>query len=161
MDTKEQGRGLVVFSLEGKEYAFEMHHVREVITVRTIIPVPQAAEGVEGVVSLRNKVIPVINLRKRFNLSSEQCSAKPRLIVVHLGSQEVGVVVDAVVDVAKITSAQVIPPDAILKEAHYLIGVVKLGDRLILVIDVPRLLSGEEQDGIRRIHDQIEIKRKE
>lgn len=160
MITKAQGLGLVIFSLAGKEYAFETRHVREVIAARNIIPVPQAAESVEGVVSLRNKVIPVINLRKKFNLPEEQIGVHARLIVIQLESHEVGVVVDAVVDVSKLMPYQINAPDAVLKGAHYLMGVGKVGDRLILLVDVRRLLSDAEQDGIRTVYDQIEIKRK-
>lgn len=160
MVTREQGLGLVVFSLAGKEYAFETRYVREVITARNIIPVPQAADCVAGVVSLRSKVIPVINLRKKFNLPDEQVAVQSRLIVVQLESHEVGVVVDTVVGVSKLTTDQVFPPDEILSEAKYLMGVGRQGDRLILLVDVPRLLSGEEQEGIRTVYDQIEIKRK-
>lgn len=158
---KGQGLGLVIFSLAGKEYAFETRYVREVVTARNIIPVPQAAECVEGVVSLRNKVIPVINLRKKFELPDSQVIAHSRLIIVQLESHEVGVVVDSVVDVSKLSPDQIVPPDDVLKEANYLVGVGKIGDRLILLVDVSRLLSGSEQDGLRTVYDQIEIKRKE
>lgn len=161
MNNREQGLGLVIFSLAGKEYAFETRYVREVVTARNIIPVPQSADCVEGVVSLRNKVIPVVNLRKKFNLPNETPDVQSRLIIVQMESHEVGMVVDSVVDVSKLTAAQVVPPDSFLKEARYLKGVGKVGDRLILLVDVPCLLSGEEQEGIRTVYDQIEIKRKE
>jgi len=151
---------LVIFTLAGKEYGVDIAYVREVIRMRKITPVPDAAGYVEGVMSLRGEVAPLINLGKKLGLESKNVTALSRIIVTGLKKKPVGLIVDGVSDVLDIEEGTVTPPDEVLKEATYLTGVAKLGARIILLVDIRKLLSGEATKSIENVQKRVEVKKK-
>jgi purine-binding chemotaxis protein CheW len=138
---------LVVFDLSGEAYGISIESVREIIRLQEITQVPRTPEFVEGVINLRGKVIPVVELRKRFGLETKERDQDNRIVNVDIGGQEIGMVVDAVTEVLRISSNEVEPPSSVITTADsgYLRGIAKLDDRLIILLDLEQVLSTEEQ----------------
>lgn len=142
---------LVSFHLGGEEYALEILNVQEIIRMVDLTRVPNSPDFVEGVINLRGRVIPVIGLRRRFNLEARKRDAQTRIIVVEVNGSIVGLEVDAVNEVLRIPTDTVEPPPRLAKaEREYVSGVGKLENRLLLLLDVDRLLSESEQAAIAK-----------
>ncbi|TVM15859.1 chemotaxis protein CheW [Oceanidesulfovibrio indonesiensis] len=139
---------LVTFSIGEEEFGVDILKVQEIIRTMEITKVPRAPHFVEGVINLRGKVIPIIDLRKRFGLSSREHDKHTRIIVIEINNMIVGFVVDSVSEVLRIPASTVEPPPPVVAglESEYISGVGKLEDRLLILLDLDRLLSGEERD---------------
>lgn len=141
---------LVTFRVASEEFGIDILSVQEIIRTMEITKVPRAPMIVEGVINLRGKVIPIIDLRKKFGLESKPHDSKTRIIVVDLRGMVVGFVVDEVSEVLRIPSSTVEPPPAIVSgiDSEYIDGVGKIEDRLLILLDLDRLLTRDEQQGI-------------
>src|SRR6185295_8756096 len=109
--------------------------------------VARSPEFVEGVINLRGKVIPVVDLRRRFGLAIADHTRASRIVVVELGDQVVGIVVDGVSEVLRINPTTIEPPSPVVAgiESEYLQGIAKLSDRLIILLDLDRILARDER----------------
>jgi purine-binding chemotaxis protein CheW len=138
---------LVAFNLANEEYGVAITQVQEIVRVPEITHIPGMPHFIEGVINLRGKVIPVIDLRKRFALEQKEYAEKTRIIVADAGGQTVGLVVDSVSEVAQLSQEQidVIPPSITSIDAQYLSGVGKMGKRLVILLDLAKLLSDLER----------------
>ncbi len=138
---------LVVFDLSGEAYGISIESVREIIRLQEITQVPRTPSFVEGVINLRGKVIPVVELRKRFGLEAKERDQDNRIVNVDIGGHEIGMVVDAVTEVLRISSNLVEPPSSVITTADsgYLRGIAKLDDRLIILLDLEQVLTTDEQ----------------
>jgi purine-binding chemotaxis protein CheW len=138
---------LVSFDLATESYGVDIGAVREIIRLQEITNVPRTPEFVEGVINLRGKVIPVVDLRKRFGLPVGDQSAENRIVVVDIGGQDIGVIVDAVNEVLRIFSDSVEPPSSVITTADsdYLMGIAKVDDKLLILLDQESVLSAEER----------------
>lgn len=138
---------LVTFYLAEEEFGVNIHDLQEIIRMMTITRVPKAPPFVEGVINLRGQVIPIIDLRKRIGMAPRGYDKATRIIVVQLDRKTVGFVVDAVGEVRRIPSRVVEPPPPMVAgiESDYIQGVGKLGDVLLILLDLNRLLSEEER----------------
>ena len=138
---------LVIFQLGGEEFGVEIMQVQEIIRMPAITRIPQSPEYVGGVINLRGKIIVVINLDTRFDLSSKELDDDSRIIIVEVGDNVVGMVVDSVSEVLRLSTSNVEPTPEIIStkiRADYLKGVGKLDDRLLILLDLERVLSDEE-----------------
>ena len=151
---------LLCFNLMDKEYAVNIDSVREVRRVKAVTPIPGALDFIEGVISLRGKVVPIINLRKKLALKAKEGGTFNRVLITEAHSHILGVAVDSVIGVIKLDPAHIEAPDEVLKKAEYLVGVGKVGKRLVLIVDMEKLLSGEEKTGIARIHGKVQLRKK-
>lgn len=151
---------VVTFTLAGKEYAVGIHQVREVIRMRAVTAIPDAANFVEGVINLRGKVLPLVNLRKKLGYPAIELSRLNRIIIAQTNGHQVGIIVDKVNDVISFDEAGVESPDAVLKEARYLVGVGKIGKRLVLLVDIQKLLSGDDKANLEEVQARVEIRKK-
>jgi purine-binding chemotaxis protein CheW len=144
---------LVTFHIADDEFGVDILKVQEIIRTMEITRVPRSPEFVEGVVNLRGKVIPILSLRKRFGIQALPFDKRTRIIVVDLTGMVVGFVVDGVSEVLRISAATVEPPPAIVSgvDSEYINGVGKLADRLLILLDLNRLLSVEEQASLAGI----------
>ncbi|MFN3396063.1 MAG: chemotaxis protein CheW [Thermodesulfovibrionales bacterium] len=133
---------LVTFKLGDEEYGIDILKVQEINRMTDITSMPKAPFSVEGVINLRGKVIPVVNLRKRFGLNLKEIDLQSRIIVVDIGST-VGLIVDSVSEVLRISSDTIEPPPLITGGigSEYILGIGKLEDRLIILLDIDKLLS--------------------
>ena len=147
IDTSRSEQQLVVFDLDSEAYGVDIGAVREIIRLQEITRVPRTPDFVEGVINLRGKVIPVVDLRKRFMLSVAEQNDDNRIVVIDIGGQDIGVVVDAVTEVLRILSESVEPPSSVITTADsdYLMGICKLESRMIILLDLERVLSEEEK----------------
>jgi len=138
---------LVSFDLATESYGVDIGAVREIIRLQEITNVPRTPEFVEGVINLRGKVIPVVDIRKRFGLPVGDQSAENRIVVVDIGGQDIGVIVDAVNEVLRIFSDSVEPPSSVITTADsdYLMGIAKVDDKLLILLDLESVLSAEER----------------
>jgi len=141
---------LVTFTIANEEFGLDILLVQEIIRLMPITKVPRAPEFVEGVINLRGKVIPIMDLRRRFGLEAREHDSHTRIIVVELPTLIVGFVVDAVSEVLRIPSGTVEPPPPLVAgiDAEYIKGVGKLEDRLLILIDLDQLLSNGEQTAL-------------
>jgi purine-binding chemotaxis protein CheW len=140
---------LVTFHVDEEEFGVGILDVREINRMMEITRVPHAPAFVEGVVNLRGQVIPVVDLRKRFCLGGVERDKNTRIVVVELEETVVGFLVDSVSEVLRVPMSIVEPPPPIVGsiESEYIEGVVKLEDRLLILLDLRRLLNrGEAQE---------------
>lgn len=145
---------LVIFQLGGEEFGVEIMQVQEIIRMPDITRIPQSPEFVEGVINLRGKIIVVINLDTRFGLDLKELDENSRIIIVEVGETVVGMIVDSVSEVLRLPTTNVEPAPEIIKakiHADYLKGVGKLDDRLLILLDLEKVLSEEEMTDISSI----------
>jgi purine-binding chemotaxis protein CheW len=142
-DGEEQ---VVVFDIGGEQYGVEIGRVQEIIRPPAITTVPRAPEYVEGVINLRGRVIPVINLRRRFGLPQVERGRSSRIVVLEIAGQTVGAAVDGVSEVLRVPRAAVEQPGATLTgpQTAHLRGIAKLEDRLIILLDLDRIIDSAE-----------------
>ena len=145
---------LVIFQLGGEEFGVEIMQVQEIIRMPEITRIPQSPEYVEGVINLRGKIIVVISLDTRFGLNSKELDDDSRIIIVEVGDDVVGMVVDSVSEVLRLASSSVEPAPEIIStkiQADFLKGVGKLDDRLLILLDLERVLSDEEMSQVAAV----------
>ncbi len=139
---------LVVFDLGTESYGVEIGTVREIIRMQEVTAVPSTADYVEGVINLRGKVIPVVDLRKRFNLEATEHTKDTRIVVVDIGEDDIGVIVDAVNEVLRVPSSSIEERSSVatIQSSEFLTGIAKLAERLIILLDLATMLSREGLD---------------
>jgi purine-binding chemotaxis protein CheW len=137
---------LVLFKMSGSDFGVEIHQVREINRVGDITRVPKAPEFLEGVMNLRGRIVPVVDLKKRFRLPHVEQTSQSRIIIAEVGDQYVGLWVDRVTEVLKVPSSAVVPPpEMVLTIAgEYLSGLVEVKDRLVILLNLPRILRLDE-----------------
>ena len=138
---------LVVFDLAKEAYGIGISTAREIIRMQEITQVPGTPDFVEGVINLRGKVIPVLDLRKKLGLTVGDQSEDTRIVVVAVAGQDIGVIVNAVTEVLRISNDSVEPLPAIATsaDAEYLRGIAKVDSRLIILLDLDKVLSRGEK----------------
>jgi purine-binding chemotaxis protein CheW len=140
----------LTFSLEREEYGIGILKVKEIIGMMRITPVPQTPEYVKGVINLRGKVIPVIDLRLRFGMDSIDYNDRTCIIVVEIntnsGRIHTGIVVDSVSEVLNIRSSDIedTPTFGTKLNTDYILGMAKMGGGVKILLDIDRVLSKEE-----------------
>lgn len=134
---------LVVFDLASEYYGVDIGDVREIIRMQAVTRVPGAPPFVEGIINLRGQIIPVVDLRKKLALNVSDQTADSRIVWVTINEQDVGVMVDAVTEVLRVPLASIEPPSSMVGsvDSDYLRGIAKLEDRLIILLDLGKVLS--------------------
>lgn len=137
---------LVSFKIGSEEFAINILEIQEIIRTVEVTTVPRAPHFVEGVINLRGKVIPIIDLRKRFGLPSIEKTKNTRIVVVDFDNKVVGLVVDYVSEVLRLPASTIEPPPPMLAgiDSDYISGVGKLDDRLLIMLAIARVLSQDE-----------------
>jgi purine-binding chemotaxis protein CheW len=137
---------LVVFTLGEESYAIDIGMVREIIQMQAITRVPGTNHSVEGVINLRGAVIPIVDLRKRFKLAKVSKDKNTRIVVVSCKGQDVGVIVDSVAEVLRIPVDSIKPSSSVFGDKHldHLLGIVKLENRLVILLDMDQVLSKQD-----------------
>jgi len=133
---------IVVFKLGAEDYGIEIGQVREIIRKREITPMPKQPPYVEGVINVRGTIIPVVNLNKRFGLQGD-ASKHPHTIIVESGDGLIGMLVDAVSEVIRVPPDQIHPPPSVTTgvDSEYLRGICRLGERLLIYLDVEKVVK--------------------
>ena len=135
----------VGFRLGDQQYAFRIEQIQEIVMHGQVTATPQVADCVEGVSNLRGAIIPIINLRKLLGLEPRSPDSETRTIVVNVGDKTMGCTVDMVSQVIRIPSesVQTAPETVTADGADYITGFAKLDDRLVILLDIERLLCAE------------------
>jgi purine-binding chemotaxis protein CheW len=139
---------LLVFTLDDQQFGLRLPAVERVERAVEITPLPEAPEIVLGVLNLRGRIIPVVDIRKRFRLPARALTLRDRLIVARTARRPVALLVDAVEGVVESSAAAVIAAAEILPGLAYVEGVVKLDDGALLIHDLDRFLSLEEDQAL-------------
>jgi len=144
-ENKLQEEELVLFDLGNEIYGVDISVVYEIIRMQAITMVPKAPFFVEGIINLRGKVIPIVDMRKRFGLPKVEQNKDNRIMVLENSGQNVGIIVDAVTEVLRIPSESVEPPSSIIVSAtsDYILGIAKHNKNMIILLDMERVLSRE------------------
>jgi len=137
---------LVSFNIGSEEFGVDILKVQEINRMVEITKVPQAPHYVEGVINLRGKVIPVIDLRKRFNLEVKEHDKDTRIVVVDINNNIMGMIVDAVSEVLRLPADTIEPPPELVTgvNSEYIKAVAKLEDRLLIFLDLSKVIDAEE-----------------
>jgi purine-binding chemotaxis protein CheW len=137
---------IVGFRVGAETFGVPITYVHEIVRVPEITSVPDSPEFVEGVINLRGKIVSVVDLRKRFGETQVDPSKKNRVIVVESDGKLVGLIVDTASEVLRIPNADIEPPPSILQnsESSYVTGVGKFQNRLIILVDLKRVLQRGE-----------------
>ncbi len=141
---------LVSFQLANELYGVEITKVREIILVTAITRIPQTPHYVKGLINLRSTVIPVIDLRALFGLPEEDLTDESRIMVLQAGGRTVGIVVDAVSEVLRVKHEQIAPPPPTVAGLgrEYLTGIVRIGERLLILLDIDKTLGDKGAEAL-------------
>lgn len=147
---EEEKAELLAFRLLNEEYGVEINRIKEIIKPVEITNVPRTPDFVEGIISLRGVIVPVYNLKKRLKFApSEESDAvlnnAARVLIINFDSELIGIIVDAVTGVIKLGKGAIEPTPPVIKgvDAEYLKGVGRLNDRLLILLDIDRVLKWE------------------
>jgi purine-binding chemotaxis protein CheW len=143
---------LAVFSLGEERYAIDIHVIKEIIRPLKITSLPGSFSFIEGVVNLRGEVIPVIDMRKRFDLPPRSIQ-ESRMIIVRVEGQWVGIEVDSVSEVIRIPKKDIKHPPKVVggDGSRYLQGVCKHGEELVILLNLDQILSSEEKIRLKEL----------
>jgi purine-binding chemotaxis protein CheW len=143
---------MISFSVGAEEYGIDIQTVREVIRNHRITPLPRAPSFLKGVINLRGGVIPIIDLRERFGAAVTEFTAESRVIVVEIDARPVGMVVNSVSHVLRVAMSEIEEaPDWVggLTNA-YVRGIVRVEEKLVVLLNTDALLTGSEMQEIAR-----------
>jgi purine-binding chemotaxis protein CheW len=148
---------LVVFSLDNEHYGVKISAVESIIKLQSISSVPHAPAFVKGVTNLRGVVLPVIDLRKRFDLPAREASKDTRIVVVEVNGAMTGVIVDAVSEVLRVPGKDIEPPPPLVTTADstFVTGIAKVGGRLIILLDLSQVLNTQEKVDLRTLQQAL------
>lgn len=134
------------FRLKDDLYAVDIMRIREIIRPQKLTPLPHAPSFIDGIINLRGAVIPVVDLRKRFDMPARDLTISTRLLIVRLAAQTLGLVVDDVTEVITVPVNDIKPPPAVSdgQIVNHLLGVCLSGDNLVMLLDIDRLLTIKE-----------------
>jgi len=156
--TAVEERQLVVFDLANEAYGVDINAVDGIIRMQVITKVPMTLDFVEGVINLRGEVIPVVDMRKRFGLQVTEETKDSRIVVVDISGHKVGMVVDAVTEVLRITADSIEPPSSVITTADSscLMGIAKVEDRLIILLDLDQVYTETEKYKMHKVSKKTE-----
>jgi purine-binding chemotaxis protein CheW len=138
----------VVFILDEQRYALHLSVVERIVRAVEVTPLPKAPEIVLGVVNIQGRIIPVVNIRRRFRMPERDIDLNDQLIIANTSRRTVALVVDRVSDIVKRSEQELIPAEKILSGLEYIEGITKLEDGMMLIHDIDSFLSLEEDERI-------------
>ena len=138
---------IVTFFLSGEEYGVDVRLVQEIIRVVEITQVPRAPDFIKGVINLRGRIIPVIDLKRKLGLGEVAVARQTRVVVIRLRERLVGLLVDGASQVLKVpvSTIEAAPEEVVEIDANYIRGVAKLEKRLIILVDLPKILGMDRE----------------
>ncbi len=163
MERKEKLKGsvekldqMISFNIGEEDYGVNIQTVKEVIRKREITRLPKAPAFVKGVINLRGDIIPIIDLRERFGMEQRESTDMTRVIVAEVDGRPIGMVVDSVSHVIRIAQDQIEPPPEMVGgiSEEYLKGVGKVGEQLIVLLNIDRIMSATEKVELENIKEK-------
>ncbi|MCI0412198.1 chemotaxis protein CheW [bacterium] len=144
----------VAFRIGTQQFAVEIHRVTEVISYCEITPIPGAPPFIEGMIDLRGQLVPVLDMRKRLGLAAIHNTMQTRILILRMNRQKIGLIVDEADQVYTIPVEMIQPPP---DGADFVIAVAKHQNLLLVILDLERLLSGEEQVNLKAIGGRASV----
>lgn len=144
---KQKEYQLVIFAIGDEEFGVDISQVREIVRLIPITYLPKAPDFIEGVVNLRGQVVAVIDLAKRLVISSKTRGENTRIIIVEIEGLTMGMIVDSVSEVLRLSADQIEDVPSVIEtevQEHYIYGVGKLKDRLLVLLDLKKVLTPTE-----------------
>jgi purine-binding chemotaxis protein CheW len=147
MSARIEADKLVTFRLGDDHFAADIFSVERVLRYSPPTSVPDMPAYIEGVMDYQNRVVPIVNLRRRFEMPAIEAHSETRTLVLNVDGEWIGIVVDAVTEVAAFNRADVAPPPTLFRglAGEYLKGILRRGERLVIFLDVDKLLSSNER----------------
>lgn len=146
MSNESEVTQLVNFWLGSEEFGVNISQVKEIIKIEEITKIPNTPDFMEGVINLRGQITPVMDLRSRLGIEAVQESENSRVIIVEIGKDNVGMIVDSVTEVCSISSDNIEPSTSFTGnvDTEYILGVGKVGGRLLILLDLSKVISSTE-----------------
>ena len=149
-DEQEAQKGMYMTFKSGNEYyGIKSQYVNEIVGFQDITPVPETESYIMGLINLRGKIIPVIDVQKRFGQEPSEYNDRTCIIVVDVKATTVGLIVEKIAEAVEIKDENILPPPTISRvdriQNKYVYGIAKVGDSVKLLLDPERLLGDEEQ----------------
>jgi len=140
---RDATREVLVFVIGKEEYGVDILKVQEIRGYEKVTAIPAAPEFLKGVVNLRGTIVPVIDMRIKFNLPDPRYDSFTVVVILRLSSRVIGIVVDAVSDVVRLAATDVKDPPRLgsVVDSSYLTGVATINERMVLLLDIEKLLS--------------------
>ena len=159
---KQKEYQLVVFAIGDEEFGVDISQVREIVRLIAITYLPKAPVFIEGVVNLRGQVVAVIDLAKRLSIPSKPRGENTRIIIVEIEGLTMGMIVDSVSEVLRLSSEHVEALPSVIEtevQEHYISGVGKLKDRLLVLLDLKKVLTTTEIQHLEKavVNQKIEV----
>ena len=144
---------LACFRIGSELYALDIMRIKEIIRPQKLTPIPKAPSFIEGVINLRGVVIPVADLRKRFDQPISEANRKNRIVVCSLSDRIIGLMVDEVTEVKRFGRQEIAPAPQFIDgpEANYFLGVARRDEDLIMLIDLEKVLSSDEKIELQKL----------
>lgn len=143
---------VTVFRFAKEEYALPITKVKSIIKLLPITKMPNAPLFVEGIINLRGEIIPIVDLRPRFNLSIQPATDESRIIIVDINQQMAGIIVDCVDEVIRVPMDDIdLPPAAARLDTTYITGICKYNLRLITLLDIDKVLTQDEVKDLKKV----------
>lgn len=143
---------VVVFEIGGERYGIDVMHVLEVLPIMDILPIPQAPLFVKGMINLRGKPVPIIDLREKVGMVQTEAR---RIIIVELDKRSIGLMVDNVLDVTRFKPSDIRQVSMVGSEKEYIKGVVDYKNKLLVLLNIEKILTAEEKVALAGIHEKI------
>lgn len=146
LDVIEKDEQLVAFQLGDETYGIEIASIQEIIRLQEVTQVPGKGDEMEGIINLRGKIVPIMNLRRRLGLPHGERTSQSRVVVVSDGECTVGMEVDSVIGVLKLMDSQVEKPSQIMNnnDMNHVRGVGKTEDALVILLNVPAVMRRDQ-----------------
>lgn len=159
--TIDQCEQLVVFELAGEHYGVDIGDVNTIIRMQDITSIPGTSSYVNGVINLRGSIIPVIDLKQRFNLPLGEYTKASRIIVVEANGQMIGMIVDAVAETLRLPADSIELPSPVISSVNsdYIRGVGKQDNRLVILLDLDKVLAKQEFEKLSGIREHEEMEK--
>src|SRR3990172_5761376 len=137
---------IVCFKIGNEEYGCNILQVQEILKLPKVTKLPRSKPYIMGVIDLRGKVLPIVDLSRRFGIDTSKSSERKRAIVVNIGGKKVGLGIDSVSHVIKVNSNDIEEPPAVVKgiSGKYIVGIAKVGDGFVVVLDINQMFSSVE-----------------
>lgn len=143
----------IIFSLGNEEYGISIMNVEEITEYKESVSVPNTPKFVEGIINLRGEIVPIISLKKRFNIEETEISSEARVIVIGINNKKVGFIVDEASQVLRINEENIEPaPDIVVGvDKQYITGIGKIEDKMVILLDLEYILTDNEKKEIQNI----------
>lgn len=149
---------LVIFELDTEYFGIDISMVEGINKMFEITKIPRAPVYMEGIVNLRGSVLPVIDLQKRFGMPAQERTKETRIVVANVDGVKIGMIVSAVSEVLTIEDSVIEPPPSMVSNTNseFIIGVAKIDKRLVILLDLAKVLTAEEKMQVTKVMEEKE-----